>query len=151
MDQLGEVSVPDGSPLKALLQSLPEPPAPLKGRPILALYAAPLAQPAATAAEREKLIEEMVAGTAPMSKWVASVDYSTYAGFVQYLETQLREVLYLKTALDPKRDTDHKTEALASFVDGRSASLEAALGTFRVVLERESALRPPLTQPEAGK
>jgi hypothetical protein len=96
MDQLGEVSVPDGSPLKALLQSLPEPPAPLKGRPILALYAAPLAQPAATAAEREKLIEEMVAGTAPMSKWVASVDYSTYAGFVQYLETQLREVLYLK-------------------------------------------------------
>lgn len=54
MDRRGEVSVPEGSPIKALLEALSEPPAPLKGQPLLALYAAPLAQPVETAGkERE--------------------------------------------------------------------------------------------------
>lgn len=83
------------------------------------------------------IIEAMVAGTAPMSKWVASVDYSTYAEFETYLATQLREKLHLKASLDKSRD---EKEDLASFVDGGTAALEGALATYRVVREREAAL-----------
>ena len=39
LDQQGNVSVPEGSPLKALLEALPAPRPPLKGKPLLALFA----------------------------------------------------------------------------------------------------------------
>lgn len=46
-------------------------------------------------AETLAMIEQMVAGTAPLSKWVASVDYSTYDGFEQYLAAQLESAAQL--------------------------------------------------------
>jgi hypothetical protein len=97
-------------------------------------------------AEQLDMVEKMVAGTAPLSRWMASIDYSTYAGFEQYLASQLREKLHLKIILDSERDDKEK---LADFVDGGVAALEGALGTYRVVMERESAATLRTLPPES--
>ena len=96
-------------------------------------------------AETLAMIEQMVAGTAPLSKWMASIDYWTLDGFEEYLEAQLRDKLTLKVNLDKKRADDPESESLATFVDGGTAAIEGALATYRVVRAR-AALKP-----ETGK
>lgn len=81
----------------------------------------------------EAMVETILDGSAPMSKWVGSVDYHDLGGFEEYLKAQLRDKLMLKISLDEKRAESPEDESLATFVDGATGALESALATFRFV------------------
>lgn len=76
-----------------------------------------------------EIIEQIVSGTAPLSRWMGSVDCKTYDDLEWYLQTQLRDKLYLKSAMEKSGDPDN----VRDFVDGGIAAIEGMLQTLRNV------------------
>ncbi len=79
--------------------------------------------------DTRELIEQMVKGEAPMSRWIGSVDCRSYDDLVPWLEGQLREKLIVKSALDRNGDPND----LRDFVDGGVGAIESLLMTLRNV------------------
>jgi hypothetical protein len=76
-----------------------------------------------------EIIEQIVAGTAPMSRWMGSVDCKTYDDLEWHLQAQLRDKLYLKSAMEKSGDPNN----VRDFVDGSIAAIEGMLQTLRNV------------------